>query len=107
MLQLGVLSSSVQAEGGVLLVADPEGGDSALEHPRHLVQARHARRVYCDLLLSSGRSIINPLVRAANDPSVFTITMKPPTRAFSWHDMDKTKWGSTSCLVCSNFTTSF
>ena len=73
-LQLGVLSGRVQAEGGVLLVADPEGGDSALEHPRHLVQARHARRVYCDLLLSSGRRIINPLVRAANDSSVFTIT---------------------------------
>ena len=72
-LQLGVLSG-VQAEGGVLLVADPEGGDSALEHPWHLVQARHARRVYCDLLLSSGRRIINPLLRAANDPSVFTIT---------------------------------
>ena len=76
MLQLGVLSGRVQAEGGVLLVADPEGGDSALEHARHLVQARHARRVYCDLLLSSGRRIINPLVRAANDPSVFTITGK-------------------------------
>ena len=77
MLQLGVLSG-VQAEGGVLLVADPEGGDSALEHPRHLVQARHARRVYCDLLLSSGRRIINPLLRAANDPSVFTITGNLP-----------------------------
>ena len=76
-LQLGVLSSGVQAEGGVLLVADPEGGDSALEHAGHLVQARHARRVYCDLLLSSGRRIINPLVRAANNPSVFTITERP------------------------------
>ena len=83
MLQLGVLSS-VQAEGGVLLVADPEGGDSALEHARHLVQARHARRVYCDLLLSSGRRIINPLVRAANDPSVSTIMEKALIRTLSW-----------------------
>ena len=77
-LQLGVLRG-VEAEGGVLLVADSEGGDSALEHARHLVQARHARRVYCDLLLSSGRRIINPLLRAANGPSVFTIMEKAPT----------------------------
>ena len=83
MLQLGVLSG-VQAEGGVLLVADPEGGDSALEHPRYLVQARHARRVYCDLLLSSRRSIINPLLRAANDPSVSTIMEKALIRTLSW-----------------------
>ena len=83
MLQLGVLSG-VQAEGGVLLVADSEGGDSALEHAGHLVQARHARRVYCDLLLSSGRRIINPSLRAANDPSDFTIIEKAPTRTFTW-----------------------
>ena len=82
-LELGLLRR-VEAEGGVLLVADPEGGDSALEHPRHLVQARHARRVYCDLLLSSGRRIINPLLRAANDPSVFTITEKALIRTLYW-----------------------
>ena len=39
-----------------------------------------------------GRWVSHILTRAANDPSVFTITEKAPTRAFSWlkSDSDKT-----------------
>ena len=41
-----------------------------------------AERDYVQLIFNL--NILREIIRAANDPSVFTITKKAPTRAFSW-----------------------